>query len=367
MATIAIDARKYFDYGIGTYIQQLIKHLSELPSPHSFMMFVSPTDASRIEVPHGWQAVAADHPKYSLREALLLGYAVKRHGGDLFHVPHYTLPIGLKGKSIVTIHDLIHLKFPQYFNAIERMYARLMLRHAVRNAGAVITVSEFTRQEIMDVFDVSAGRIHVIYNAAGDEFAPISNEGELEDFRRAYQLTKPFVLYVGSLKPHKNVSVLLRAFRDLTASLRDVELVFVGGSVTSHPQLSKEIHELGIMHRVKELGQISRAHLIFTYNTAEVLVMPSLHEGFGLPALEAMACGTPVVAARAGSLPEVVGDAAVMFEPRDRESLREALAKVLLNPSIKADLRSRGIQNARRFSWKTTAAQTVRVYESLLS
>ncbi|MBI1805770.1 MAG: glycosyltransferase family 4 protein [Ignavibacteria bacterium] len=366
MALVAFDARKYFDYGIGTYIQQLTRALAQRSSPFSFVMYVSSADEEKIRFPPGWKRELVQYKKYSAQEILRLGYDARKAGADIFHAPHYTLPIGLCQKSVVTIHDLIHLRFPSYHNVFKRSYAWAMFRHAVTNSGAVITDSEFIRQDILRTFSVNEKKIHVTHLGVSEDFAPMRDSTRGHDFRSRYRLVNPYILYVGSLKPHKNIPFLFRAFKNISTKQRDIDLVMIGERVSEHKRLTHEINILGIQNRVKELGEVSSADLISAYSLAEVFVLPSEYEGFGFPALEAMACGTPVVVSNAGSLPEIVGDAALVVPSHDVGALEEAMMNIIRQPGIKRSLVERGFQHVRKYSWCTTAKQTLAIYESLL-
>jgi glycosyltransferase involved in cell wall biosynthesis len=366
MALITIDARKYFDYGIGTYIQNLIQGLSKIDLNNSYTLLVSPEIAQSVSCPDGWRKSVVAHKKYSVGEILLLGYKPRRQGVNVFHSPHYTLPIGLGRRSVVTIHDLIHLRFPEYFSIFQRAYAFVVMHHAVHDAGAIITNSEFTKRDLLKTFHVDAEKIHAIYHGIGSEFRKIEDAAEIEDFRKRHELNCPFILYVGSLKAHKNIPILLRAYKQLLASEKDIDLAFVGEHLSQSATLVGVAESLGITKRTKELGWICQGDLVRAYNAAEVVVLPSQYEGFGFPALEAMACGTPVVVSEAGSLREIVGDAAVSFKPSDPRSLEEAMLALLRNPSLCEDLVAKGRKNVSRFSWDQTARKTLRVYESLI-
>ncbi len=366
MATIGIDARKYFDLGIGTYIQNLVKALSGLSSAYSFALFTQKGNSSAINIPTDWRKIDVAYRKYSVSEIALLGYYSRRKGVELFHSPHYTLPIGLEGHSVVTIQDLIHLRFPQYFNRVQQTYARFTIGHAVRSAGAIITASEFTKRDILRIFPVDEKKIHVISYGIGHEFRRLENQNKLKEFRTRFDLVNPFLLYVGSVKPHKNVSVLLKAFREIHKRNKDLKLVLVGERLEKNEMLLHEAESLGVRDLIQCLGYLSIEDLVLAYNSAEVLVLPSLCEGFGFPVLESMACETPVVASNAGSLPEVAGDAAIIFHPEKVKELSSALENILADISLRKELVERGKQHVAQYSWENAARQTLSVYESLM-
>jgi glycosyltransferase involved in cell wall biosynthesis len=366
-AHIAIDGRKYFDFGVGTYVQNLASAIARSNSPHSFTLLISPEDQSRIQVPKGWQARATSLKKYSLGEMTLLGRESRQAGADLLHVPHYTLPLGLRRRSVVTIHDLVHVTFPQYFTRAQRTYAHVVLRHAVRDAGAVITGSQWAKADIVGRFRADERRIHVIYHGIQSHFKKIENRAKLQDFRDRFDLRRPFVLYVGNVKPHKNIPGLLRAFQQVLSTQKELDVVFAGESLYENKELSALVDRLGIRTRVRDLGRLPTDALVCAYNSAEVLALPSLYEGFGFTAVEAMACGTPAVVSNRGSLPEVVGDAALVVDPSKPGALESGLLSLLTDRGLRKSLIANGRENIKRFSWDLSAKETLKVYESVLN
>lgn len=367
MARIGFDARKYFDFGIGTYIRQLTRALPEALPLHSFVLFVSPDDYGRIPSGERMEKVVSDVGKYTIREWLSYGGTIRRRGVELFHEPHYTLPAGLSGNSVVTIHDLIHLKFPEYFSAGARAYAWLMMRHAVQHSGAVIAVSERTKQDIIERFGIREEKIHLVYNGVAKHFRRLEPSEALQQFKRRFSLDKPFVLYVGGFGRHKNISVLLRAFCLLVRKEKGVQLVFAGKRFFEDGDLSREALRLGIESFIKDLGILQDDELVTLYNLASVVVLPSLYEGFGFPALEAMACGTPVVVSDRGALPEIVGDAALIAEAENAESLASAMENLLVDSELRNRLIERGRKRAAGFTWEEAARKTAQVYEKVLN
>lgn len=366
MAHIAVDARKYFDFGIGSYIQNLISALSQLNAPHTFTLFAFPEDLAKVNAPNGWHKVGSRFKKYSVGEIALLGAVARSMRVDLFHEPHYTLPIGLRRRSVVTIHDLIHLKMPQYFTLLQRTYARSMLSHAIRHSGSIIAVSQKTKEDIIETFGVKENDVFVVYNGIRPTFRRIDDQDAVERFRKTNGLERPFVLYVGNIKPHKNIPNLLAAFSEARSQLGHLDLVFAGGSCLGDRSLLNQARQLKIAEAIRDLHQLSDHELVFAYNAAELVVLPSLYEGFGFPALEAMACGTPTIVSNAGALPEIVGDAAVVIEPSKPDSLAEAMRSLLSNPERRASLVAKGKLNVQRFSWKRTAEQTLTIYQTVL-
>jgi glycosyltransferase involved in cell wall biosynthesis len=311
--------------------------------------------------------LATPHKRYSLGELVLLGRQARRQGADIFHEPHYTLPTGLKGRSVVTVHDLIHLRLPQFFSAAQRAYARTVIGHAVRNAGAVIAISQKTKDDILETYKVNEERVQVVYLGVRPIFRRLEDRAPVERFKATIGLDKPYILYVGNVKPHKNIPTLLKAYAQIKSKRDDVELVFVGGSCKKEKHLAEEAKNLGIIGSIRDLRHITDEELVWAYNGAEVLVMPSLYEGFGYPALEAMACGTPTVVTSGGSLPEIVGASSLIVEPVRADQMADAIWIVLSDPECRRDLIAKGRINVQRFSWRSTAGKTLDIYEKVLS
>lgn len=366
MARIIIDARKYFDFGIGTYISHLVDRLAALSSPHTFRLLVSPGDAPNIAPPAGWESETIAYGKYSVSEILLLGRNVRSHGGPfVFHSPHYTLPMGLKNRSVVTIHDLIHLRFPQVFSLAQRAYARGMIGHAVKSARYVITDSEFTRQDILRSFKTSEDKVVAVPLGVSDRFRVLS-DSQKEQFRIRNNLSRPYILFVGNPKPHKGIDVLLRSFAAIAPKYPEYDLLFVGGKPPVDVLGGVDATGAAMGARIRSVGHVSDDDLVGYYNCAEMLVLPSLYEGFGLPALEAMACGTCVIVSDAASLPEIVGDAALIFHSNDQTSLAERIKSLLNNTALRRTMIERGKEQARKFPWERTARETLTIYEQVL-
>ncbi len=360
---IGFDARKYFDYGIGTYIQQLIVNLHGLQSPHRFIAYVSRDDAPRITMPQEWKKIPVNYGKYSVDEILFLARQANKDGVQVFHEPHYTLPAGLASSSVVTIHDLIHIRFPRV-HPFRKAYALAMISHAVKHSSRVIVDSEFTKIDILKSFSVDERKIEVIYLGIGAEFKPLKAPKGMKDFRKRFHLDNPYILFVGNAMPHKGLEHLLGAFALLRH--REMNLAIIGGRLSQSESLAARAKALGISDRIRELGRVSSEDLVLAYNEAEVFVLPSLYEGFGLPAIEAMACGTPVVSSDGGALPETVGDAAVVFHRGSEGELADSIDQVLRDSRLCRTLIAEGLRNVRRFSWKETAKRTLQVYERVL-
>jgi len=361
MRTVGIDARKYFDYGIGTYVQGLLGEFTRRECGFRFTLFLSPGEMGSVKTAPTWGKVEVPWKKYSMAELLFLGKKAAREGVDLLHIPHYTLPVGFAGPSVVTIHDLIHLRFPQHYSWAHRAYARGVMGHALRTARAIVAVSEFVKNDILSQFRVKPEKIHVVPLAARSGFQPLP-KSSINNFRKRHGLVNPYVLYVGGMGKHKDIPTLMKSFDIVAGHIKNCDLVFAG---IPADQGRKHVSSGRFASRIRFVGRLPGLDLTAAYNAAEVLLMTSTYEGFGLPPLEAMACGTPCVVSDAGSLPEVVGQAAVLCRTGRPGEFADGVMTLLTRSRERNKLIRRGYENLRRFSWRTTATRTLQIYESV--
>jgi glycosyltransferase involved in cell wall biosynthesis len=369
--TIAIDARKLRDYGIGTYVRNLLRQLARQDQATDYVVICRQIDAEiSSELGPNFRAVTERAPAYSVREQFAVPLDLRRERAALFHAPHYVLPPLTPCRSVVTIHDCIHLRFPQYLpNRVAYVYARASLWTALHRAARVITVSEASKRDILRYFHVPESRIDVIYNAIDDRFWEPPTADQMERVRQRYQLNAPFVLYAGNIKPHKNLERLIEAFHILrqNPALKDVQLLIIGDEVSKYAMLRRAVHRHKLHKHVRFFGFVSHETLAALYRLADVFVFPSLYEGFGLPPLEAMASGTPVIASNVSSLPEVVGEAALMIDPYEPQAIADAIRRVLDEPELRGTLRVRGLARAREFSWERSIRRVRQIYDEVLA
>jgi glycosyltransferase involved in cell wall biosynthesis len=335
---IGIDARKIADFGIGTYIRGLLSGLLELDTNDQYVVF-APADAP---IPRGVEHVTIDAPHYSIRELLILGRAANRANLDLFHAPHYVVPF-TRVPLVVTIHDLIHLHQPLR-NPLAKIYAQTMLRRAVKKAKVVLTVSNAVQAQLEN----ELGATNVIVTPNGVS-VPVSSP--------ANQQPPPAnsFAYVGNDKPHKNVDALIDAFALVREQLPDARLMLVGAS------FERFRDRAGVDAR----GFIDDAALAAVYRDALALVMPSLEEGFGLPALEAMSHGAAVITSRDAALMEITGDAALHVDARDVRMLADAMLRIARDGDLRAQLGAKGVDRARDFTWRRCAERTRQAYQTV--
>jgi glycosyltransferase involved in cell wall biosynthesis len=256
--------------------------------------------------------------------------------------------------------------FPQYLrHRLAYTYARTSMWIATHRARRILTVSDTSKRDILRFFPLPEEKISVIYNAIDERFSIPPREEEVERVRERYQLAHGFVLYVGNIKPHKNLVRLIEAYDLLRRRGFDLKLLIIGDEISKLPALRRAVHKHKLHKHVRFLGYLPDETLAVLYRLAEVFVFPSLYEGFGLPPLEAMACGTPVVTSNVSSLPEVTGDAAVLVDPYEVESIADGVQRVLTDPALGAELRKKGIARAREFSWEQSVARTRELYREV--
>lgn len=337
---VAIEARKIGDYGIGTYIRGLLGGLVALRDQDEYVV-LAPASA-RALIPVELEHVAVDAPHYSISELFRVGAAANRLRADVLHAPHYVVPF-TSTPVVVTIHDIIHLR-KKHANPAAPLYARTMLGRAVRKSARILTVTEAVKRDIVGRFGCDEGKITVTPNGVERRFTPAGTRLVRE---------RPYLLFVGNDKPHKNLERLVEAFSRSRAA-GSVELLLAGGSFA----------RFGGRPGVTAMGFVADEELPALYRGAMALLMPSLDEGFGLPALEAMACGTAVVTSSAPALMEVTADAALHADALDLEAMAAAIDRIAADGSLRAALASRGVERARAFTWERCASLTRDVYRA---
>lgn len=362
---IGIDVRKYRDFGIGTYIQNLLEQY-RLSHEQGITLFAAPSDAQAIAALYGMKTETNASMKYSLGELFTLSRQAVHNKLDVLHCPHYTLPLRLRCRSVVTIHDLIHIRFSEYFSVPQQTYAKMMLGHACASADRIIVDSHFTQLDVEREFPKSAGKIETIHLGVSERFGRQLPAEDRDAFRRRYGIRKPYILYVGSSKKHKNIGVLLRAYKKFSASV-DMDLVGAGEPLSLNAEAGEYFRDDALRSKVHELGKIDDAALVAAYQCAAMVVLPSMYEGFGFSVVEAMKAGVPVIGARAASIPEVMGDAGLLFDPRSSDELAGLFERVAADDALRASLIERGTEQVRQFTWERCARQTLAAYAKAMS
>lgn len=367
---VAIDGRYIQDHfpGIGRYTVNLVRALAAQGEGGEILVITNPRlpntryDLSTLAAgPHVRLAPCAV-ATFSWREQITLPRIVAAFGVSLLHSPYYVKPYRLPMPSVLTYYDVIGLVHPSALpSARARVLFRALSRLALASADKVILLSESARRDVARYFGVAEAKTTVIRPAADPQFRPQPADA-VDRVRAAYGLNGPYVLYVGINKPHKNVETLVEAWaRAKTAGV----LVLAGREDPRYPQARQRVAALGLGDRVRFLGDVPEADLPTLYAGATLFAFPSLYEGFGLPVLEAMACGAPVVSSNAASLPEVVGDAGPLLPPTDVEAWADTLARLLASPATLDAMRARSLARAAEFSWHKAARETLAVYREV--
>jgi len=362
---IAIDARKLRDFGIGTYIRNILMELSRLDRDTEYVVLCRPDDIDSGDVlGQNFRMVPETAPNYSIAEQFKIPITVAREGAKLLHEPHYVLPTLTRCRSVVTIHDCIHLMFPQYLpSRLAYVYAKGSMWSASRKANRILTVSEASKRDILRFFDVPPEKVVVIHNAIDERFLSPADPERMDLVRQRYQLDHPFVLYVGNIKPHKNIDRLIDAFgRARSEGPEHLKLIIIGDEISKYPALRHSVHKHKLDKHVRFLGFQPMETLAAFYRLARAFVFPSLYEGFGLPPLEAMACGAPVVTSNVSSLPEVAGGAALLVDPYDEDSIASGIVRAVTDETLRAELIARGRERARSFSWPQSVRKIHEIY-----
>lgn len=361
---IGIDARLvyYHKAGIGQYILRLTQALAQINSEDSFVLFASRKDNTRIATQANFRRVRLWTPSHHRFERLALSVELMPYALDLLHSPDFIPPLRARCPSVITVHDLAFLLYPRFLTRDSaRYYGQVDL--AARQADHIIAVSESTKRDVIRLLGVPEDKITVIHEAAHPLFAPVTNPEALERTRARYQLPEKFFLFVGTVEPRKNLPTLLRAFRGLRDKYKSTaSLILVGNRGWLADEVDRVIAELQLGDAVRFLGGIPNDELVYLYNAASAFVFPSFYEGFGLPPLEAMACGTPVITSNVSSLPEVVGDAALLINPENVDELTVAMSRVLADEKLRREMRDKGLKRAQLFSWERAARETLDVY-----
>jgi len=362
---IALDARLlyYQQAGIAQYTQRLLTALAEIDHQNDYIVLQSRKDRRRLVSAANFRRHPLWTPPHHRLEQLTLPLELAPLRLDVLHSPDFIPPLRRNCRAVITVHDLAFLLFPGLLTAESQRYYG-QIRRAVHSAEAIIAVSESTKCDLIAHTAAPAAKITVVYEAAGPAFRPVTDAAALAVVRQKYGLPEEFVLFVGTIEPRKNLATLLKAWSKIRISNFEFRnsLVIAGKPGWLYEETIAQARELGTA--VQFIGGVRPEDLPALYSAARLFVLPSLYEGFGLPVLEAMACGTPVVCSQASSLPEVAGDAALLVEPHDVDGLAAALQRALSDEALRRQMIARGLAQAARFSWEKAARETLAVYRA---
>jgi glycosyltransferase involved in cell wall biosynthesis len=357
--------------GAGNYIINLARSLLELDCGHELVIFCHASDRALFQFDPKQQASLHDVPDLNrgLRlawEQVGLPRLLAQLRVDLLHSPHYTMPLRAGIPVVVTFHDMTFFLYPEYHTPVKRLFFPPMIRQSAARAAALLAVSESTRQDAMRLLGIPPQKISTTHLGFDPQYLRVEDPARLEQVRQKYRLPARFLLHVGTLEPRKNHPNLLKAFDIIAHSNPDIALVLVGGEGWNARQIDQQITELRHGERIFRLGYADHDDLPALYRLAEVFVYPSIYEGYGLPVLEAMACGTPTITSTVSSMPEIIGDAGITVPPDDPIELSAAMARLLGNKPLAAELTQKAQIRAREFTWGKTAEQTLIIYERIL-
>jgi glycosyltransferase involved in cell wall biosynthesis len=350
--------------GNEVYIRNLLHEFARLDEGNDLIAYIS-KEGARADLPDRIQTRDVSMNPYK-RLGVDLPRHLRRDRPDVLHV-QYTGPVFSAAPLVVSVHDVSYLEYPQYFTRFRSLQLRLTVQRTLKRAARVLTPSEFSRRAILRHYRIDEEKVVVVPNAVAGQFRPIEREVARAAIRRKFAITRPFVLTVGDLQPRKNHLGLLQAFEDVLRAEPQLQhdLVFVGKETWYSRELHRAVDRSALRDRVHFTGFVEDSDLLRFYGACDLFVFPSFYEGFGLPILEAMACGRAVACSRLTAMPEVADAAGILFDPGSREEIARAMLDILLDSELRARLERLGVQRAAAFSWEKSAARTLQVYNEV--
>jgi glycosyltransferase involved in cell wall biosynthesis len=372
---IAIDIRRMTEFGVGTYIRNVVRTLGRLDHETTYLLIGSTTKIQEIgPLPPNFRAIPFTEPERSLKSFWEFRAVVNRLDCDLVHIPNlFSVPRGLPCPYVMTVHDMLeHMSRARQPGGFWGSLHFQLTKRVLSGAARIFAVSNFTKSEMENLFGIPSERIEVVHNAIDERFLRgHATTADRQLIAERYLVTYPFLLYAGRISPHKNVVRMIEAFSALKAELEkeqafpDLKLIIIGDDLSGNPDLRRTVIRSGVQNDVRFLGFVPVEVLRIFYDAAKIFVFPSLYEGFGLPPLEAMAHGTPVVTSNVSSLPEVVGNAAVLVNPENVFEIMRALHRVLLDQPLRDKMKERSYQQATKFSWEKSVRRIMETYQNV--
>jgi glycosyltransferase involved in cell wall biosynthesis len=372
---VAIDIRPIRDFGVGTYIRNVVRILGRIDQQSDYFLIGGRDRVREVgRLPDNFHIVPFSADETSYRGYFGFRQVLRHYQCDLVHIPHLLwTPLYLPCPYVVTVHDVLDFMYrAENGGGARRALHRYCTQQVLNHAARILAVSQFTKKDIQRLFKIPDARVEVVYNAIDERFRQgHANESDREFIAERYQTNYPFILYAGRISPHKNIIRIIEAFSALKTELEkegkfpDLKLIIIGDEVSRHPDLRRTVIRSGMQNEVRFLGFVPIEVLRTFYDVAKVFVFPSLYEGFGLPPLEAMAHGTPVVTSNTSSLPEVVGDGAVMVNPENVFEIMRAIHHVLVDQGLREKLKQKGYEQVQRFSWEDSVQRILRVYREV--
>ena len=359
---IAIDARMILHSGIGTYTRNLVTNILDIDESNIYTLLGKKEELSKYAQKNNVSIKEFHSPIYSISEQAIA--PLKLWNTEFLHCPHYNIPVVYEGEMVVTVHDLIHLIFPQFLKSrAAYFYAKSLFKLVAIRAKKIIAVSENTKADIVNYLGIKKDKVVVIYNGVSEIFKKEVSQEECEKLRDKLNLHARYILNVSNMKTHKNIETLIKAYSKLRKQGIEQKLLLVGGKKDRIRELQVYAEQFNVAEYVIFLQNIDFEDLPSIYQICDVFVFPSFYEGFGLPLVEAMASRVPVVTSDVSSMPEVVGNAGITIEPKDADSLAEAIEKVISDSNLRNNMVREGTKQVEKFNWQDTARKTLDVYK----
>jgi len=365
-------SQSYRGAGISWYIYNLLLNLAQIEAAQQQIRLTAFLHDRRFQPATDlvlrYSAFPTDKPvPRIIWEQFFQPVALKQAGIDLYHALAFVAPAVISCPFVMTVYDLSYKRFPQAFRPLNRFYLNTFTAHSAKRARAIITISESTRQDVIRYFHVAPEQVRTVYCGVDEGFRPLP-QAQVEAFKAQQGLPQGFILFIGTIEPRKNVAALIKAYAAWRRRAGQApKLIIGGGKGWYYGQVFALVESLGLRDDVIFPGYLPQADLPMWYNAATIFVYPSLFEGFGLPVLEAMACGTPVITSKASSLPEVVGEAGMLVDPTDVDNLSYALERVFNDLTLRDSMRQKGLAQSAKFSWHKAATETLEVYRRTLA
>lgn len=370
---VAIDIRRAGDFGFGTYIRNIVNQFARTDTETLYLLIGQQWHLKQFDpLPRNFKLLKYDAPPGSFQTHIHLPFLLRHHHVDILHMPWFYAPAYVPARLVITVHDLTDVLAPPAGTTALVQAGRLFFaRRALSRADRILAVSQSSKRELSRTFGVSENKIEVVYNALDERFLIEPMPNDADRILERHAVTDPFVLYAGNIKPQKNLPRLIEAFAVAKAGLRDhpeysgLKLLLIGDATDEHSDLRRAVVRSRLQGEVRFLGFLPHAVLRVFYSRARAFLFPSLYEGFGLPPLEAMAHGTPVLTSSVSSLPEVFGDAALMVNPENVFEIARGICQILTETALRETLVSRGHELVRKYSWERSADQVREVYRSV--
>jgi len=370
---IAIDARMgHTRVGIGAYVRGLLNGLAKIDKINNYYIIINKNKKENfVPVQDNFHKIYtgvtySDYLRRDFWEQLYLPLILHRYKIDIYHGPNFVLPILANVKMIVTVYDLTLFTIPKIYTLLPRFRIKKLIKMSTRRSNIIIAGSNNSKKDIVSILKLPEDKVKVIYISVDKEYKPINDRNKMNLVKKKYKINGKFIIHVGSLKATKNIPRLIEAYSGLpVVILKKYLLVITGKKGWKYEEIHTAIKRLRLENNIIFTGFVDDNDLPLLINAASLLAFPSLYEGFGIPPLEAMACGTPVIASNASSIPEVVGDAALLFDPYNVEEITEAMYRALTDEQLRNKLRKRGFERVKQFSWEKAARETLKLYEEV--